>query len=139
MTAQAHRINIEAGQQSVFDALSTAQGWSRWFTPEVTGDFTEGSEIVCRLNGRPSIRLQVTSVQPGSAISFEALEGPFAAPGATTSIQLAGAADGRTAVSLRHDTPPIPEEDLAACNTYWGVLLGELRVYCQTQSPATLL
>jgi uncharacterized protein YndB with AHSA1/START domain len=139
MTVQAHRINIEADQQSVFDALSTAQGWSRWFTPEVTGDFTEGSEIVCRLNGRPSIRLRVTSVQPGSAISFEALEGPFAAPGATTSIQLAGAADGRTAVSLRHDTPPIPEEDLAACNTYWGVLLGELRVYCQTQSPATLL
>jgi uncharacterized protein YndB with AHSA1/START domain len=58
MTVQAHRINIEAGQQSVFDALSTAQGWSRWFTPEVTGDFTEGSEIVCRLNGRPSIRLR---------------------------------------------------------------------------------
>ena len=50
-TAQAHRINIEAGQPSVFEALSTAEGWSRWFTPEVTGDFTDGSQIVCRLNG----------------------------------------------------------------------------------------
>jgi hypothetical protein len=39
MTAQAHRINILAGQQSVFEALSTAEGWSRWFTPEVSGDF----------------------------------------------------------------------------------------------------
>jgi uncharacterized protein YndB with AHSA1/START domain len=136
---QAHRINIEAGQQSVFEALSAAEGWSRWFTPDVTGDFTDGSQIVCRPKGRAPIRLRVTSVHPGSAISFETLEGPFAAPGATTSIQLAGAADGRTAVSLRHDTPPIPEEDLAACNTYWGILLGELRVYCQTQSPATLL
>jgi uncharacterized protein YndB with AHSA1/START domain len=139
MTAQAHRINIEAGQQSVFDALSTAEGWRRWFTPEVTGDFTDGSEIVCRPNGRAPIRLRVTSVKPGSAIAFEALEGPFAAPGATTSIQLARADGGRTTVGLRHDTPPIPDEDLAACNTYWGILLGQLREYCQTRNAATLL
>jgi uncharacterized protein YndB with AHSA1/START domain len=139
MTAQAHRINIEAGQQSVFGALSTARGWSRWFTPEVTGDFTDGSEVVALLNGRPPIRLRVTSVQPGSAIAFETLDGPFAAPGATTSIELSDAGDGRTTVSLRHDTQPIPEEDLAACNTYWGILLGQLRAYCQTHNAATVL
>jgi hypothetical protein len=98
-TAQAHRINIEAAQQSVFEALSTAGGWSHWFTPQVSGDFTDGSEIVCRLNGRSPVRLRVTSVRPGSAIAFEALEGPFAAPGATTTIQLASADDGRTAVT----------------------------------------
>jgi len=46
MTALDHRINIEAGQQAVFEALSTAVGWSRWFTPAVTGDFTEGSQVV---------------------------------------------------------------------------------------------
>jgi hypothetical protein len=139
MTVQAHRINIEAGQALVFEALSTAGGWSRWFTPEVAGDFTDGSEIVCRLNGRPPIRLRVTLVRPGSAIAFEAVEGPFAAPGAVTSIELAGAGDGRTAVALRHDTPPIPAEDLAACNTYWGILLGQLRGYCQTRNAATVL
>jgi hypothetical protein len=33
MMSLAHRINIEAGQQFVFEALSTAEGWSRWFTP----------------------------------------------------------------------------------------------------------
>jgi hypothetical protein len=76
-TAQAHRINTEAGQQSVFEALSTAEGWSRWFTPEVTGDFTDGSQIVGGgNNGRSPIRLRVASVQPGPAIAFEALEGP---------------------------------------------------------------
>jgi uncharacterized protein YndB with AHSA1/START domain len=139
MTAQAHRINIGAGQRAVFEALSTAVGWSRWFTPDVTGDFTEGSEIVCRLNGRSPVRLRVTAVKPESAITFEALAGPFAVPGATTSIQLASAGGGRTAVVLRHDTPPIPEEDLAACNTYWGILLGQLRAYCQTHNAATLL
>jgi hypothetical protein len=119
MTVQAHRINIQASQQSVFEALWTAQGWSRWFTPEVTGDFAEGSEVVCQPNGRTPIRLRVTSVKPESAIAFKILEGPFAVPGATTSIQLASVGF-RTAVSLRHDTPPIPEEDLTACNTYWG-------------------
>jgi uncharacterized protein YndB with AHSA1/START domain len=139
MTAQAHRINIEASQQAVFEALATAVGWSRWFTPDVSGDFTGGSEIVCRLNGRSPVRLRVTAVKPGSAITFETLAGPFAAPGATTSIQLASADGGRTAVTLRHDTPPIPEEDLAACNTYWGILLGQLRAYCQTHNAATLL
>jgi uncharacterized protein YndB with AHSA1/START domain len=139
MTAQAHRINIEAGPRSVFEALSTAEGWSRWFTSEVTGDFAEGSQVACQLNGRSPIRLRVTSVKTGSAITFEALEGPFAAPGATTSIRLATADDGRTAVALRHDTPPIPDEDLAACNTYWGILLGQLREYCQTRNVAPLL
>jgi len=43
-----HRIKIEADQQSAFEALTTAEGWSGWFTP-VTGDFTEGSEIVREL------------------------------------------------------------------------------------------
>ena len=138
MTVLAHRINIEADQKFVFDALSTVEGWSRWFTPEVTGDFTEGSEVVCRLKGRSPIRLRVTSVNPESGIAFEVLEGPFA-PGAKTSIELAGAADGRTAVSLRHDTPPIPEEDLAACNSYWGILLGQLRAYSQTRDSAPSL
>jgi hypothetical protein len=83
MPTQAHRINIEADRQSVVETLSTAKGWTSWFTPEVTGDFTDGSEIVCHAAGRPTIRLRVTSVQPESAITFEALEGPFAATGAT--------------------------------------------------------
>lgn len=134
-----HRITIGADQESVFAALSTAGGWSSWFTPEVTGDFTDGSEIVCRPSGRSAIRLCVTSVQPGSALSFEALEGPFAASGAVTTIQLVGADDGRTILDLKHDTPSIPAEDLAACNTYWGILLGQLREYCQTRNAATLL
>lgn len=30
MTEQVHQINIEAGQKAVFEALSTAAGWSRW-------------------------------------------------------------------------------------------------------------
>jgi uncharacterized protein YndB with AHSA1/START domain len=139
MPTQAHRINIEADQESVFEALSTADGWSSWFTAEVTGDFTDGSEIVCDLDGRDTIRLRVTSVEPRSAITFEALEGPFAAAGATTSITLTNAAGGRTTVDLQHDTPPIPDEDLAACNTYWGILLGQLRQYCQTRNAAVVL
>ena len=49
MPSQAHRIKIEADQQSALEALTTAEGWSGWFTLEVTGDFTEGSEIVCEL------------------------------------------------------------------------------------------
>jgi uncharacterized protein YndB with AHSA1/START domain len=139
MPTQAHRINIGADPQSVFEALSTAEGWRSWFTSEVKGEFTDGSEVVCHPEGRATIRLRVTSVQPGSAITFEALEGPFAAPGATTSILLQNADDGRTTVDLLHDTPRIPDADLAACNTYWGMLLGQLREYCQTHHAATLL
>jgi hypothetical protein len=81
----------------------------------------------------------VTSVKPESAIAFETLEGPFAVPGATTSIQLISAADGRTTLALQNDMPAIPDEDLAACNTYWGIVLGQLREYCQTRNAATLL
>jgi uncharacterized protein YndB with AHSA1/START domain len=61
---QTHRINIEADPDSVFEALSTAEGWSRWFTPEVTGAFTEGAEIVCWPSSHPAIRLRVASVKP---------------------------------------------------------------------------
>jgi hypothetical protein len=49
MTVQAHRINIEADQKSVFDALSTAEGWSRWFTVEVAGDFTASTTAMMSL------------------------------------------------------------------------------------------
>jgi uncharacterized protein YndB with AHSA1/START domain len=139
MPLQVHRINIDSDRQSVFEALSTAEGWSSWFTPEVAGDFIDGSDIICNLDGRPTIRLRVSCIESGSAINFEALEGPFAAAGATTSIKLTSSDDGRTTVDLQHDTPPIPDGDLAACNTYWGILLGQLRQYCQTHNAATVL
>jgi hypothetical protein len=53
---QTHRINLEADRDSVFEALLTAEGWSRWLTPEVTGDFTQGAEIQRRC---PARRLSV--------------------------------------------------------------------------------
>ena len=33
MPSQAHRIKIEADQQSAFGASTTAEGWSSWLTP----------------------------------------------------------------------------------------------------------
>jgi len=33
MLSQAHQIKIEAGQQSAFAALTTAERWGSWFTP----------------------------------------------------------------------------------------------------------
>jgi uncharacterized protein YndB with AHSA1/START domain len=134
-----HLINVGAGQDAVFDAVSTAEGWSRWFTPEVRGDFSVGGEVVCELVGRTPVRLRMTSIKPADEVAWTTLEGPFAAAGATTAIRLSAAGDGRTSVRLEHDTPPIREDDLAACNTYWGILLGQLRHYCQTRDAATVL
>ena len=139
MPVQVHLINVDAGQDAVFGAVSTAEGWSRWFTPQVRGDFSAGGEVVCELVDRTPIRLRMTSIKPADEVAWTALEGPFAAAGASTAISLSAAGDGRTRVRLEHDTPPIPGDDLAACNTYWGILLGQLRHYCQTRDAATVL
>jgi uncharacterized protein YndB with AHSA1/START domain len=34
MLSAGSQIHIEAGQQSVFEALPTAEGWSRWFVSD---------------------------------------------------------------------------------------------------------
>jgi len=64
----------------------------------VTGDFTDGSQIICRLNGRSPVRLRVTSVRPGPAIDFEALEGPFAAPADVPAVATAQATTTRQVI-----------------------------------------
>jgi uncharacterized protein YndB with AHSA1/START domain len=139
MATQRHKIRIDAGQDAVFRALSSAEGWSRWITPAVTGDFTVGGEIVCKPNGRAPIRLRITSLEAGAGLAWIYLDGPFAAQGTNTAVSLSADSNGQTVVRVEHETPPIPEDDLAACNTYWGILLGQLRHYCQTRNAATVL
>ena len=139
MPTQEHRINIKAHRDAVFAALTSSAGWRGWFTNDVQGTLAPTERITATVAGREPIVLQILTVQPPTSASWTAIDGPFAAPGASTTVTLSDLTDGRTSVELVHETPPIPAPDLQACNTWWGVLLGQLRSYCETHQVASAL
>jgi hypothetical protein len=79
-----------------------------------------------------SFRWKVSALISGSAVSWECISGPGAAAGSTVTFELSDTGDRRTAVELDHAGWPENHQALATCNTLWGILLGQLRMYAET-------
>jgi uncharacterized protein YndB with AHSA1/START domain len=138
MTALSHQIRISAPRDRVYQAISTRDGLTGWYTADLEGDIAAGQEAVFRFKGREPFRWRFAELSPGARIRWECTQGPGAAAGTTTTFRLSDTTDGRTQVDLDHDGFGETDAALATCNTLWGILLGHLKAYAETgaQSPA---
>jgi uncharacterized protein YndB with AHSA1/START domain len=136
MTALSHQIRISAPRDRVYEAISTRDGISSWFTANLEGTFGSGQEALLKFTGREAFRWRFAELSPGSRIRWECTQGPGAAVGTTATFSLSETPDGRTQVDLDHDGFGESDPALATCNTLWGILLGHLKDYAETATPS---
>jgi uncharacterized protein YndB with AHSA1/START domain len=136
MTTLSHQIRISAPRDRVYEAISTRDGLTGWFTGELEGAVGHGEEALLKFTGREPFRWRFTELSPGSRLRWECTQGPGAAVGTTATFNLSETADGRTQVDLDHDGFGESDPALATCNTLWGILLGHLRSYAETTVPS---
>lgn len=126
-----HLYHIDASKEKVFEAISTIQGLSNWWTVETKGDSSVNGIIQFRFasNGGPD--MQVTEIVLNQKISWRCKESNHGWQGHTF-IFLLDENEGKTRVRFSHNGWGEQDDFYAICSFAWGRYMESLRQYCQT-------
>lgn len=121
-----HRMAVaQTPPEKVYDALTTLEGLRGWWTEDTTGDASEGGTIAFRFPPG-GFDMLVTDTAPGTAVSWEVVEGPEEWVGTTIDWTLRRD-DDWTVVMFAHRGWAEPVEFMHHCSTKWGTYLMSLK------------
>jgi uncharacterized protein YndB with AHSA1/START domain len=130
-----HRIGVEqASPEQVYDALTTLDGLSGWWTEKTTGDTGPGGVIEFRF-GPGGFDMQVKELDPAKLVRWEVVDGPQEWIG--TNVQFDLRQDGDfTIVMFKHEGWSEPVEFMHHCSTKWATYLMSLKSLIETGAGA---
>lgn len=131
-----HRIGVEqSSPKQVYDALTTLDGLSGWWTETTSGDTAPGSVIEFRFGDLGGFDMQVADLDPGRLVRWNVVDGPPEWVG--TSIQWDLRQDGDyTIVLFKHEGWREPVEFMHHCSTKWATFLLSLKQLLETGTGA---
>ncbi len=126
-----HRIGIQALPKPVYEALSTVQGISKWWTQTTTGDSTAGNSFEVRFLDFSGEELgfmvmDVVECQPDARVRWRCKSGPPEWIGTEIIFELVQEGDF-TIVLFRHENWREAVEFTAHCSTKWATFLLSLK------------
>jgi uncharacterized protein YndB with AHSA1/START domain len=131
MYAIKHLFHITASIEKVFEAISTINGLSNWWTIETSGKHTLGDIIQFRFacNGGPDMK--VIELTSHTKVVWECIESNHGWRGHIFTFLLDENVD-KTRVRFTHDGWGEQDDFYAICSFAWGRYMESLRQYCQT-------
>lgn len=130
-----HRVGIAASGSEVYNALTTDEGLSKWWTTDTSGAGAVGSIIEFRFDGGGP-DFEVLELQTDSLIRWKhsgEIPGPWI--GTEVSFQLKSAGS-QTYVLFEHSNWKEPSDFMAHCSTKWAVFLLSLKEAIETGTGA---
>jgi uncharacterized protein YndB with AHSA1/START domain len=126
-----HLFHINAPKSKVFEAISTLNGLSKWWTVETSGDASLGGIIQFRFasNGGPDMK--VTEIGNNEKIEWECVESNHGWKGNILTFLL-DENEGKTRVRFSHEGWQEQDDFYAICSFAWGRYMESLRQYCHT-------
>ena len=128
MTDILHRIGVEqSSPEQVYDALTTIDGLSGWWTEDTTGSTDLGGVIEFRFGRRRRLRHEGHRARSRAGSSrWEVVDGPEEWIGTTVDWELRQ--DGEcTIVLFKHEGWREPVEFMYHCSTKWATFLMSLK------------
>lgn len=126
-----HRVGVYVPREEIYEALSTTEGLSRWWTSDVRGDDQQGKELEFYFGGdQPGAIMRVAQLVPGERVVWECVDGPSDWIGTTLTFELyPGPATERheTVVKFAHAGWREPVEFMYHCSTRWAQFLVGLK------------
>jgi len=131
-----HRIGIKSSAKQVYNAISTIEGLSHWWTEKVEGDEQIGGKIVFRFLSKAGkeigkMTMQIQVLNPEKEIQWRCIEGPAEWIGTDVTFELSEQ-DGQIIIIFRHRNWRKEVEFTAHCSMKWAVFLLSLREYVET-------
>jgi len=126
-----HRIGIKSKADRVYEALSSTQGISNWWTKDTTGESSVGSIVTTRFNSPAgaevgSMKFEILELVPAKKVRWKFIEGPKEWIG--TEVVFGISQDGEfTIVLFSHLNWAEEVEFKAHCSMKWAVFLLSLK------------
>lgn len=136
MTAIRHRVGIKASPEKVYQALSTIEGLSGWWTDHTTGVSRAGQNIVFRFFSLDkeelgSMTMEVKLLEPNAKVEWLCKEGPAEWIGTTIVFDLSQQ-DDYTIVLFGHNNWKEPVPFMYHCSMKWAIFLMSLKELLET-------
>lgn len=130
MNSILHRLIIKAPIEKVYDALSTEEGLSAWWTPETKATPEKGS--IARFAFGPEYfkEMKIEELTPNSKVKWLCLKAVDEWLGTTISFELHPHEKGTT-LFFHHDGWKEQTTTFAVCNYDWAIFLRSLKFLCE--------
>lgn len=126
-----HRIGVEhATPDRVYEALTTVDGLSGWWTETTTGSTAVGDVIEFRFPPG-GFDMEVVEAVPSSRVAWRVVDGPDEWVGTTIDWELRQDGDW-TIVLFRHEGWREPVEFMHHCSTKWATYLMSLKALVES-------
>ena len=129
-----HRVGVKSSPDDVYEALTTPEGLSGWWTTNTKGEGTVGGVLEFRF-GAGGFDMHVIELDPGKRVLWEVADGPEEWIGTKISWELKQE-DDYTVVLFKHQGWKEPVEFMHHCSTKWGVFLLSLKSLVETGTGA---
>ena len=135
-----HRVGITASQDAVYEALTTIEGLTGWWTSDVRGDGDTGGVLQFRFRFDDSpdpdgFDMRVVEAKPAERVLWEVIDGPGEWIGSRISFELRTEGD-YAIVMFAHEGWREPVEFMHHCSTKWATFLVSLKAYVETGKGA---
>jgi len=135
-----HRVGITTSQEAVYEALTTIEGLTAWWTSDVRGDADAGGVVQFRFRFDDSpdpagFDMSVLEAKPAERVLWEVVGGPEEWIGTHVSWDLRTEGD-YTIIMFAHRGWREPVEFMHHCSTKWATFLVSLKAYLETGTGA---
>lgn len=128
-----HRVGTTATPQTVYEALTTVEGLTAWWTTDTSG---EGDGVLkFRFGNVGGFDMKVLDLRPNARVLWEVVEGPAEWVRTTVSFDLAQDGDW-TIVLFAHRGWREQVEFMNHCSTKWAIFLMSLKSLVETGTGA---
>ena len=129
-----HRVGIQASPTDAYNALTTREGLSAWWTSNTQGDAEVGGVLRFRF-GAGGFDMKVLALEPATGVLWQVVDGPAEWIGTTVRWELRQEGD-YTIVLFKHEGWKEPVEFMHHCSTKWAVFLMSLKSLLETGQGA---
>lgn len=130
-----HRVGVRSSTKNVYDALTTLDGLSGWWTSTTKGDPTPGGQIRFQFGERGGFDMKVLELDPGKRVLWEVVEGPAEWIGTRVAFDLEQEGDQAT-LRFEHLGWREPVDFMRHCSTKWATFLMSLKAYVESGKGA---
>jgi uncharacterized protein YndB with AHSA1/START domain len=127
-----HRVVISAPPTRLYEAISTKEGISAWWTRDgVKGDPNEGGKLEFYFGSPdPAAVMEITGLEPDKAVSWHCVEGETEWVGTDLRFELEANETG-TVVVFTHADWRSQSDFMAHCSARWAYFLLSLKAYVE--------
>lgn len=126
-----HDISINTPRETIYQALTTAQGLKSWFTAQVKGSGEVGTDWELSFTNQPYFCWRILAAESPQHVAWKCLEGPGNSPGTEVEFNLKSVSKDQTTLTISHRGWTKDDPKFAKCVEIWRTLMDHLRRSCE--------